>query len=403
MASSNLINLLHGTFFIVVIIQCWQIIHIIIHFAFIIIINTQSQLNQPVNPTGKGARLIQTESTGQEGSIIQQPDQIFDSLIGLIGISLLAECSDNRVLGVDLHSLLGGHVGRLGRIAESLRFHDAFHVGGPTVFSGDKTAWRVGEAVGHDDLFDLIVEDFLHELAQSFGLGFGFFERLLFVFVLNHLESLLGGTDEFLALELLQLLDSVFVDGINHVEDFVSLLLEFLEEGRSFDGTFGFSSDVIDARLLVVHAADVIIETSHGVSALGRMVTEEFGEFGAVGRIFMDAQLEVLRERLVEFVVGVFIFSEVVKHFDALLDQILLDDTKNLVLLKGFTRNVERKILRIDNSLDEGQPLGHQILAVVHDEYATDIQLNVVVLLLGSSLEHVEGGTLGAEEHGLKF
>mmetsp|Transcript_22345 Transcript_22345/g.44750 ORF Transcript_22345/g.44750 Transcript_22345/m.44750 type:complete len:398 (-) Transcript_22345:262-1455(-) len=133
------------------------------------------------------------------------------------------------------------------------------------------------------------------------------------------------------------------------------------------------------------------------------MVTKEFGEFGTVGRIFVDAQFEVLRERLVEFVVGVFIFSEVVKHFDALLDQILLDDTKNLVLLKGFTRNVERKILRIDNSLDEGQPLGHQILAVVHDEYATDIQLNVVVLLLGSSLKHVEGGTFGAEENGLEL
>ena len=195
----------------------------------------------------------------------------------------------------------------------------------------------------------------------------------------SNVKTLLGGTDKLLAFEFLHLLDGVLINRVNHVEDFVSLLLESLEERRRLDGTLRLASDVVDSGLLVVHTAHVVFERSHLVTTLGRVVTQELGNLGTVGRILVDTELEVLAEVLVELLVGIFVLGKVVEHLNALLDKILLDDTKNLVLLKSLTRNVEGKILRIDNTLDEVEPLGHDILAVVHDEHTTDVELDVVV------------------------
>jgi hypothetical protein len=70
---------------------------------------------------------------------------------------------------------------------------------------------------------------------------------------------------------------------------------------------------------------------------------------------------------------------------------------EDLVLLQRLARDVERQVLRVDDALDEGEPLGDQVLAVVHDEDAADVELNVAaVLLLG--LVEVKGRALGHEE-----
>jgi hypothetical protein len=81
------------------------------------------------------------------------------------------------------------------------------------------------------------------------------------------------------------------------------------------------------------------------------MVTKELSKLGTVGRIFVDTELEVFAEGFVEFVEGIFVFGEVVEHFNALLDQVLLDDTKDLVLLEGLTGNVQWKICKLEREM----------------------------------------------------
>ncbi len=44
---------------------------------------------------------------------------------------------------------------------------------------------------------------------------------------------------------------------------------------------------------------------------------------------------------------------------------------------------MERQILAVKDTLDEVEVLGDELLAVVHDEDAANIELNVVALLLG--------------------
>lgn len=66
---------------------------------------------------------------------------------------------------------------------------------------------------------------------------------------------------------------------------------------------------------------------------------------------------------------------------------------EDLALLQGLAGDVEGQVLRVDDALDEREPLGDELLAVVHDEHAAHVQLDVVGLLL--VLKHVEGRALG--------
>mmetsp|Transcript_18778 Transcript_18778/g.45119 ORF Transcript_18778/g.45119 Transcript_18778/m.45119 type:complete len:417 (+) Transcript_18778:755-2005(+) len=266
------------------------------------------------------------------------------------------------------------------------------------MFTRDEATRTVGEAVRYNNFLNLIIKNLLHEFAESFSLGLGFLKGLLLILIFIHLKSFLGGAEELLALELLQLLDAVLINRVHHVNDLIPLLLELLQEGRCLNTALRLASNVVDARLLVVHATHVILKAGHGVARLSRVVPKELGNLGTVGRVLMDAKLQVLAEGLVELVVCVFILCQVVEHLKALLHQVLLDDTEDLVLLESLTGNVEGKVLRVNHSLDEAEPLGHEVLAVVLDENTAHIEFDVVVLLLISALEHVEWSALGAEE-----
>merc|ERR1719482_2040796 len=70
------------------------------------------------------------------------------------------------------------------------------------------------------------------------------------------------------------------------------------------------------------------------------------------------------------------------EDLDALLDNVLLDHLEDLVLLERLARDVERQVLRVDDALHEGEPLGDEVLAVVHDEDPADVQLDVARVLL---------------------
>merc|ERR1719326_157000 len=260
-----------------------------------------------------------------------------------------------------------------------------------------------GEAARHDDLVDLVVEHLLHELAQALGRGLGLLELLLLLLGLLHLEAVLRRRDELLALVLLELLHGVLVDGVDHVQHLEPLLLEALEERRVLDRALRLARDVVDARLRVGHARDVVVEARELLARLGRVVAHELRDLSAVRRVLVDAELEVLRERLVELLVLVLVLRDLVEELDRLLDEGLLDDLEDLVLLQRLARDVEREVLGIDNTLDEGQELGHEVLAVVHDEDAAHVQLNVVELLLVAALEHVEGRAARHEEDRSKF
>jgi len=354
-----------------------------------------------VDAFGVRVGVIKVEAGSEERGVEEEVDEILDGLVGGVFVDLALELLDDGVRGVDFHRLLGDHVGGHGGVAEGLVLHDLFHVGGPAEFGGDENAGGGGEAISEDDLLDLVAEDVLHLLGEVFVRGLFFFLALLFLFGFVELDTFLGEADELLAFEVLDLLHDVLVDGVNHEDDFEVTALGFLNEGRGLELLLGVTGDVVDGVLAFLHAGDVVLEGGHLFEGLGGVVAEEFHELGAVGGVFVEAELEVLAELFVELLVVLVVGGDVFEHFEGLLGEVLLDDLQDLVLLEVFTGDVQGEIFGVNDTLDEAEPFGAEVLAVVHDEDTADVELDVVLLLVG--LEHVEGGTLGDEEDALEF
>jgi len=110
--------------------------------------------------------------------------------------------------------------------------------------------------------------------------------------------------------------------------------------------------------------------------------TQELRNLSSVGGVLMDAELQALAKLLIELLVVVLLLGDLCEHLKALLHQVLLDHTQDLVLLQGLTGDVQGKILRVHYALDEVQPLWHQLLTIIHDEYSPHVELDVVPLLL---------------------
>jgi hypothetical protein len=70
--------------------------------------------------------------------------------------------------------------------------------------------------------------------------------------------------------------------------------------------------------------------------------TQELGKLATVLSIFMNTELDVLAKRLVELLEVVFVFRDFGEQIHALLDDVLADNFKNFVLLKGLARDVQR-------------------------------------------------------------
>jgi hypothetical protein len=81
--------------------------------------------------------------------------------------------------------------------------------------------------------------------------------------------------------------------------------------------------------------------------------------------VFVDTELEVLAEGFVEFIEVVLVFGDLGEHVEDLLDQVLTNNFEDLVLLKGFTRDVQGEIFRVNDTLDEVQVLGDKIFTVI--------------------------------------
>merc|ERR1712216_656724 len=295
--TASLIDLLHLAALVAVLLKRRQLLDVV---GLVVVLDGEAELDHAVDAAGKGRRLVEREAGSQEARLEEQVDEVLDGLVALVGGGLGLELLHDAVLRVNLHRLLGGHVRRHRVVAERLGAHDALHVGGPAVLAGDEDARRLGDALRHDDLLNLIAEDLLHQLGERLEVGAELLPRLLLLLGLLKLEALLGDRDELLAVVLLELLHAVLVNGVNHEEHLVVALLALLNEGRGLDGLLGLAGDVVNVLLRLGHARDVVLERRLLVARLGRVVHEQLRELGAVARVLVDAELDVLAKLLVE-------------------------------------------------------------------------------------------------------
>ena len=103
-------------------------------------------------------------------------------------------------------------------------------------------------------------------------------------------------------------------------------LLDALDKGRVGDLVLVLASDVIDVLLVFLHSRNVLFERDLLLARGRRVVADQIGNLLAVRRVLVHSQLEVLAELLVEFLEILLVFSQFLKQFHALLDQVLADD-----------------------------------------------------------------------------
>merc|ERR1719336_660345 len=357
---------------------------------------TLPKLDHPVDPLGMNCGILQTEARAKQSSLEQEKNQILDGLVVLVGLGPLSEVLNDAVVGVDLEVLLGCHVAHGGGVAESLGLHDPLHVGGPPVLGGDDAAGGADQTARHHHLLRLLVQDILHHLAQTLELLLVGLHLLLLLLILGQLQSFLGDGNQVLSVEFLELLDHVLVNGLGHVDNLQSPLLQSLNEGGGSHHFLALSSNVVDVLLVLLHPGHVVVERADVVSTGGGEVAEIPGQLLPVGGVLVDAQLEVLAELLVKFLEVVLVLGHLLNQLENLLHKVLPDDLEDLVLLKHFSGDVEGQILGVNHSLNEVEVLGNELLAVVHDEDPPHVQLDVVLALL--VLEEIERCSLGDEE-----
>lgn len=117
-----------------------------------------------------------------------------------------------------------------GRVSQSLSLHDPLHVGRPAKLASDENTRRLGDTVGNDNLLDLVTKVLLDGGTETLVLGSLLLPLGLLLGSLLKLETLLGNTDELLAVKLLELGNGVLVNGVDEEKDLKALLLENLKE-----------------------------------------------------------------------------------------------------------------------------------------------------------------------------
>ena len=88
------------------------------------------------------------------------------------------------------------------------------------------------------------------------------------------------------------------------------------------------------------------------------------------------------------------------EEIEDLLDEVLLDVPDQGVLLEDLAADVQIEIRCIDDALDEGEILGHELLAVLHDEDTLGVELYPVFRSHG---EEIKRGLRGDVQQGAVF
>jgi hypothetical protein len=176
------------------------------------------------------------------------------------------------------------------------------------------------------NLLDLVSQNFLAKLAETLKGSFLLFEFLLLVLSVVEFKTFFGAVFKFVSIKVLELLDDVLVNGVNHVDDLEISLSQGLNEGGGSSGSTGFTSDDEDVLLSLFHAGDVILEADQFLTRLRGVISQEFREFLSVAGIFVNTEFKVLAELFIELLEIFSIFADFCEEFDTFLGDVLLDD-----------------------------------------------------------------------------
>merc|ERR1719152_158619 len=95
--AAGLVHLLHGGLFVelLVLVELRKLL-VIRSLGALIVVNGETELDKAVDAVGEGGRLVEREARGEEGGVVEQPDQVLDGLVALVSLGLLAQRGNDR-------------------------------------------------------------------------------------------------------------------------------------------------------------------------------------------------------------------------------------------------------------------------------------------------------------------
>ena len=187
---------------------------------------------------------------------------------------------------------------------------------------------------------------------------------------------------------LVDRLDGELIDRVEQVEHLDALVAQRLHLRQLLDGLLVLGRRVVDLLLALRHAVNVFLERDE-LAVLRAHEQDEVLELVDRVRTAVDAVVDADLQRLAvlvpELLVPLAVVLELARQRleDVLLER-AADGLELAALLQELTRDVQREVRRIDETLHEAQVVRQQVLALVHDEdmAAVELQARLVVRLI---------------------
>ncbi|GIX63105.1 uncharacterized protein BcabD6B2_25400 [Babesia caballi] len=355
--------------------------------------------------------ILDHEAACQLRSVVQELYRLDEA--GIVGLVLgpLEQLQHDRVIPVNFEDTgayaraEGVHVVVL--LVHDVGLDDLLHVRRHPPVRHHDGAGVVGQPVR-----ELDIEDFADVLLDHLDQGRVLFQRqrILLDLLRSAFEvdvPLLHGL-EGLALVVVELGDAGLVHGVGEVEDVDAALAEALQVGAAVDGAIRFATGVVDGLLRLGHFCDVLVKRYFVHLVLGGMVHEKLGNLLPVGGVVVAGDLQRPAEVLVELVEGgllckllfdflllflirfrLELFLQLLLGVDAFLHQVLqgaqhgpndllTDDFNHLALLQVFTRDVEREVVAVDDTVEGVQVPRQKVGEAVRHEDPPGVYLDLV-------------------------
>mmetsp|Transcript_9481 Transcript_9481/g.23027 ORF Transcript_9481/g.23027 Transcript_9481/m.23027 type:complete len:792 (+) Transcript_9481:1273-3648(+) len=337
--------------------------------------------------------------------IEQESCIVLGFLCDLVLLDHSRKVHDDGVLGVDFHANLVHAVQTTEFLSTGHRLglHVTLHAGAHSVGSLHQGSRGVGEQIGHRNLFDILVQDGLEVVDDVHVFSVQFFLSLCgFFVIIVQLEGVLSGILDVVIPKAGERFEHDLIQRFGSVENVKALALELFGDGGHGRSLLAFSGDVVDGFLVFGHVGNVVFQACVLLSGVGAEESQVFGHFFSVSVVLDNSYLQVLSKVVPKHdVVGTLValvLGNVPDHVQRLAHETLVDDGEDLGFLQDFTTDVQGKVVGIDNSLDEFQPAGHEVLELIVDEDALDVQTDVARVLV----EHVLGQFKGEHARNVK-
>ena len=162
--------------------------------------------------------------------------------------------------------------------------------------------------------------------------------------------------------------DGELVHVVGEIKDLIPLIPDRLGLGQALDLVHRFPAGVVDARLILLHPADVLGQGDVLFLRGGNKKQQILEQLLVLTVVVINAEFELEAEIFEESLV---FLPVVFQHGEQLALDLLFqtggDDLELPVVLQHLPGDVQAEILGIHQSSDEAEIIGQQVGALVHD------------------------------------